>query len=118
MSALVSLVMPVWRPRPGWLREAVVSALQEHACQIELIVVDDACEEPVAGLLAGIEDPRLRVLRIEHAGPYGARNAGIAAARGTLCASSTPMTSSSRTAPAACWRSPASAETRSPTEPR
>lgn len=83
MSALVSLVMPVWRPRPEWLQQAVTSALDEHACAIELIVVDDACEQPVAELLAGIEDPRLRVLRIAHAGPYEARNAGIAVARGT-----------------------------------
>ncbi|MEA2219188.1 MAG: hypothetical protein QOJ35_1814 [Solirubrobacteraceae bacterium] len=83
MSALVSIVMPVWRPRPQWLRAAVASALQERGCEIELIVVDDACEQPVAELLADIDDPRLRVLRIEHAGAYGARNAGIAAARGT-----------------------------------
>ena len=39
MSALVSLVMPVWRPRPEWLQQAVTSALDEHACAIELIVV-------------------------------------------------------------------------------
>ena len=69
MSTLVSLVMPVWRPRPDWLHQAVANALDEHACAIELIVVDDACEQPVAELLADIEDPRLRVLRIAHAGP-------------------------------------------------
>lgn len=83
MSALVSLVMPVWQPHPEWLIEAVTSALAEHDCEIELIVVDDGCEPPVAPLLGQIDDPRLRVLRVAHAGPYAARNAGIAHARGT-----------------------------------
>lgn len=82
MTALVSLVMPVWRPRREWLHEAVGSALDEHACDLELIVVDDGNEQPVAELLGDVEDDRLRLLRVEHAGPYAARNAGLAAARG------------------------------------
>jgi glycosyltransferase involved in cell wall biosynthesis len=82
VSALVSLVMPAWRPRRDWLLTAVASALDEHACDVELIVVDDGNEQPVAELLAGIDDERLRVLRIEHAGPYAARNAGLRVARG------------------------------------
>jgi glycosyltransferase involved in cell wall biosynthesis len=80
----VSLIMPVWRPRSDWLHAAVASALEENACEIELVVVDDGTEEPVAGLLAGIDDPRLRVLEVEHAGPYAARNAGIAASSGAF----------------------------------
>ena len=82
MSALVTLIMPTWRPRPDWLHEAVASALDEQACDVELIVVDDGNERPVAELLADVEDPRLRVMRIEHAGPYAARNAALAVARG------------------------------------
>jgi len=82
MTPVVSIIMPAWRPHPDWLREAVTSVLAEDACDIELIVVDDGCPEPVAPLLQTIDDPRLRVLRIEHAGPYGARNAAIAQARG------------------------------------
>ena len=82
MSRLVSLVMPVWRPRRAWLRAAIARALNEPACELELIVVDDGNEQPVAMLLDDIDDPRLRILRIDHAGPYAARNAGIAAAHG------------------------------------
>ena len=82
MSQLVSLIMPAWRPRSDWLHEAVASALDEQACEIELIVVDDGNEQPVAELLADVADPRLRVMRIEHAGPYAARNAALAEARG------------------------------------
>lgn len=80
----VSLIMPVWRPRREWLREAVASALAERDCDLELIVVDDGSDEPVEPLLADTDDARLRVIRIEHAGPYAARNAGIAAARGAF----------------------------------
>lgn len=82
MSARVSLVMPVWRPREDWLHEAVASALDEHACDVELIVVDDGNERLVSRLLADVDDARLRVVRAEHGGPYAARNAGLAVARG------------------------------------
>jgi glycosyltransferase involved in cell wall biosynthesis len=79
----VSLIMPAWRPRADWLVEAVSSALDERTAEIELIVVDDGSEEPVAPLLADVDDPRLQVIRVEHAGPYAARNAGIAQAHGS-----------------------------------
>ena len=74
--------MPVWRPRPDWLREAVAGALDERGCDLELIVVDDGNEQPVADLLSDVRDPRLRVMRIEHAGPYAARNKALAVAGG------------------------------------
>jgi GT2 family glycosyltransferase len=78
----VSLMMPVWNPRPEWLREAVASALGQRGCSLELIVVDDGCPVPVSTLLEGFADPRLRVIRCAHRGQAAARNTGIAAARG------------------------------------
>lgn len=80
---LVSLIMPVWRPRAAWLREAVTSALEQREVDTELIVVDDGNPEPVAQLLSDGADEHVRILRVEHGGPAHARNAGIAAARGT-----------------------------------
>lgn len=80
----VSLIMPAWRPRADWLKVAVRSALDEDAAAIELIVVDDGSEPPVATLLEGIADPRLRVVRVEHRGPYAARDAGIEVAGGAF----------------------------------
>jgi len=80
----VSLIMPAWRPRPEWLRQAVGSALDERGCELELLVVDDGSPEPVETMLVELDDPRLRILRIEHAGPYGARDAGIAEAQGAF----------------------------------
>ncbi len=79
---MVSLVMPVWRPHPAWFPAAVRSALGERGCEVELIVVDDGNPEPVADLLGEIDDPRLRLIRVEHGGVSAARNAGIDAARG------------------------------------
>lgn len=76
--------MAAWRPDPGWLHEAVRSALDDHGCPIELVVVDDGSPEPVADLLSDVTDPRLRVVRIDHGGTAAARNAGIAHARGRM----------------------------------
>lgn len=81
---LISLVMPAWRPRPDWLLAAVRSALDQRGCRIELVVVDDGSPSPVAEALASVDDPRIRVLCIEHGGVSRARNAGVEAARGDL----------------------------------
>lgn len=82
MTPDVSLVMPAWRPRPDWLRAAVTSALDEAECDLELLVVDDGSDQPVAPLLAEVGDSRLRVMRVEHGGPYAARNAALREVRG------------------------------------
>jgi glycosyl transferase family 2 len=81
---LVSMIMPVWRPKREWLLQAVGSALGQRDCELELIVVDDGTGERVESLLSGLEDPRLQILRIPHGGPCRARNTGIAAAQGDL----------------------------------
>lgn len=74
--------MAVWRPRRDWLLEAVHGALGQRDCKLELVVVDDGSEEPVESLLAGVEDERLRIVRVEHGGVSLARNAGRAVAQG------------------------------------
>jgi len=80
---LVTLIMPVWKPQREWLLQAVTSALDEPSCNIELLVVDDGCVEPVEPMLRTVRDERLRVIRVEHGGAYAARNAGLREARGT-----------------------------------
>jgi glycosyltransferase involved in cell wall biosynthesis len=85
MSApLVSLVMPVWRPRRDWLLQAVRSALAQRDCKLELIVVDDGNPEPLDELLAEVRHPALRLVRAPHGGPSEARNVGVREARGRL----------------------------------
>ena len=78
----VSLMMPAWRPNVAWLRDAVASALGQEGCDLELIVVDDGNDQPIADLLADVRDPRLRHVRVDHGGLSRARTAGQAAARG------------------------------------
>ena len=75
--------MPVWSPRPEWLRAGVESALAQTGCAVELIVVDDGCEPPVAEYLSDVEDERLRIVRVPHGRVSRARNAGIEVARGS-----------------------------------
>lgn len=75
----VSLVMPVWRPNPDWFPLAVESALSEDI-DIEVILVDDGNDSPVA---VPVDDDRVRIVRAAHRGPYGARDEGLAVARGT-----------------------------------
>lgn len=54
---------------------------------VELLVVDDCSTDDSASLLAAIDDPRLRVIRLDaNRGAAGARNAGIRQARGELVA--------------------------------
>lgn len=77
----VSLIMTAWEPRRDWLVEAVDSALGQRDVQIELILVDDGCPEPVEELLDR-RDPRLRQFRVAHGGVSRARNKGIEEARG------------------------------------
>jgi glycosyltransferase involved in cell wall biosynthesis len=78
----VSLLLAAHNPQPAWLRAALLSALSQSGCSIELVLVDDGSIEPVAALVSDLEDPRLRVVRVAHGGLGAARNAGIAASRG------------------------------------
>ncbi|MBA3844460.1 MAG: glycosyltransferase [Actinobacteria bacterium] len=84
MAPEVTLTMAAWQVEPRWFLEAVESALGQRGCDLELIVVDDGSPDPVQEVLIGIDDPRLRVVRIEHGGTAAARNAGIAHAQGRL----------------------------------
>jgi glycosyltransferase involved in cell wall biosynthesis len=74
--------MPVWRPRVDWLRQAIESVLAENRCDLELILVDDGNDQPIAALLTDVQDPRLRIMRVDHCGPYAARNAALRQAGG------------------------------------
>lgn len=71
----VSVVIPT-RDRPQWLPRAVASATGQTEVRIEVIVVDDGSQGPVA-----VDAPGVRVLRHERPlGVAAARNAGVAAA--------------------------------------
>lgn len=84
MKPQVSVVMPCFNAAP-YVEQAVRSALDQTFSDSELIVIDDGStdgsEAIVQRLQAQYRD-RLVLLRTAHAGPYPARNAGLARARG------------------------------------
>lgn len=61
------------------LGQSVESALGQTLADLEVIVVDDGSDTPVADVLAAIHDPRLRLIRHQ-------RNRGVSAARNTALA--------------------------------
>jgi len=83
-DALVSFVVPVYNVRDE-LGECLDSILSQTG-DFEVIAVDDASPDDSGEILDDYAraDPRIRVLHLsENVGLGGARNAGLAAARGT-----------------------------------
>lgn len=87
MSApLVSVVMPAWNAA-GFIHEGIASVLAQTLADFELVVVDDASTDDTAAVVQAIGDPRIVLLRLAtNSGAVGARNAGIAIARGRYIA--------------------------------
>jgi O-antigen biosynthesis protein len=68
------------------LRRAIDSILSQHLSELELIVVDDGSEDATPDLVAGIDDPRVRHLRLPHVGISRSLNAGLREASATVVA--------------------------------
>jgi glycosyltransferase involved in cell wall biosynthesis len=83
---LVSVIIPTYN-RVSLLCEAIESVRRQTYRSWELIVVVDGSTDETDGVLAGIADARLRVVRLDHCGQPGrVRNAGLAEARGAYVA--------------------------------
>jgi GT2 family glycosyltransferase len=86
-APLVSIVMPV-RNRPELVAAAVASIQKQSYGSWELLVVDDGSTDSTPDVLRALAeaDPRVRpFLELRH-GVSGARNIGLAAARGSYAA--------------------------------
>ena len=81
----VSVVMAV-RNGAAWVAEAIGSVLGQTDGDHELIVVDDGSTDATADVLAGVADPRLRVIRQDAAGLTRALNRALGLARAELIA--------------------------------
>ena len=81
----VSVITSAYNVAP-YIRESVLSALQQTYSDLELIVIDDGSTDGTLDRLQDITDPRLRVLKRPHQGQPAAMNAGIAEARGEYIA--------------------------------
>lgn len=85
-APFVTAVIPAFNRAPS-IRAAVESVLGQTFRDFELIVVDDGSSDGTAEALAGIADPRLRlVVHPQNRGVSAARNTGIREARGTWVA--------------------------------
>lgn len=78
----VSVVIPAYN-RAATIVAAIASVLRQTVAEFELVVVDDGSSDGTAEAAETVTDPRLRVVRLaENRGAAGARNAGVAEARG------------------------------------
>ncbi len=84
-DTLVSVILPT-RDRAALLPAALDSVRAQTHERWELLVVDDGSVDATPELLAGLDDPRIRVVSGAGAGPAAARNLGLAAARGAIVA--------------------------------
>jgi hypothetical protein len=83
---LVSVVIPTFR-RPDMVVRAVATALAQTVRELEVIVVVDGRDEETCRALGRVDDSRLRtVVPAKGLGSAGARNRGVAEARGRFVA--------------------------------
>jgi glycosyltransferase involved in cell wall biosynthesis len=81
-SPFFSVIIPTHN-RAGLLEQALQSVLEQTFTDFEVIVVDDHSTDDTQARLARYDDPRLTYFLNDHSrGGAGARNAGIARAKG------------------------------------
>jgi glycosyltransferase involved in cell wall biosynthesis len=76
----ISIIMPVWNGEK-YLAAAVDSLLAQTYTDFELLVIDDGSTDRTPEILRSYADPRLRVLRLDHAGIVVALNHGLSQAK-------------------------------------
>lgn len=85
-SPCLSVILPTHN-RVATLGRAICSVLGQSFRDLELIVIDDGSTDETGKLLAGINDPRIRVVhQAQRQGAAHARNEGIRASRSHLIA--------------------------------
>ena len=82
---LVSVVIPIYNTEK-YVAEALKSVLQQTYTNIEILCVDDGGQDDSYDIVKRHDDPRIRVIRQTNRGLSGARNTGIAHARGEFVA--------------------------------
>ena len=79
----VSIIVPAYNTL-STLPETVASLLAQTYTDFEIIIVDDGSSDGTAQWMMAQDDPRIRLVRQLNRGLAGARNGGIAAAKGDL----------------------------------
>jgi glycosyltransferase involved in cell wall biosynthesis len=79
-----TVMMPAYNSH-ATIATSVESVLAQTVQDLELIVVDNASSPPIGDALAGLRDPRLRIVRNRHnLGTPGGRNTALRSARAPL----------------------------------
>src|SRR5262245_36445896 len=83
----VTVLMAVYKPYGPYLRQAVESVLAQTFGDFELLIVEDPSNISAAEMLAGLEDPRIRIHRNDASlGLADSLNVGLKLARAPLIA--------------------------------
>ena len=83
MTALVSIIMPVYNGEP-FLADAIQSVVEQTYPEWELIVVDDGSTDATAQIVAAVDDARITYIRQPNQGQAAALNRGLDRARGAF----------------------------------
>jgi glycosyltransferase involved in cell wall biosynthesis len=78
----IAIVIPAFNVAP-FLRETILSVLEQTHTDWTLIVVDDGSTDATAEIATAIPDPRIHLIRQTNAGVSAARNRGIQHAEAT-----------------------------------
>ena len=81
----VSIIMPVYNVE-SFVAEAVQSVLNQTFQDFELLIVDDGGSDNSLAICEAFSDPRISIIKQRNRGLAGARNTGIARARGDYVA--------------------------------
>jgi len=83
----VSVIVPTFNSAE-YIKETLLSILNEGFEEMEIVVVDDASTDNTAKIVGSIGSPKIRFIRLpeHHGGPSRARNVGVAASRGKYIA--------------------------------
>ncbi len=84
-SPTVSVIIPAY-DAARWLREAIVSVLNQNFQDFEIVVVDDGSTDDTRQIVESFTDSRLRYIYQPNRGLSAARNTGIRAALGRYIA--------------------------------
>ncbi len=78
----VSIIIAAWNAE-RFIGLALTAAMAQQGVSLEVIVADDASIDGTGAVVAQVDDPRVRYIRLpQNQGPAGARNAAFEAARG------------------------------------
>ena len=84
-APLVSVVMPVYRPEPRYLRAAIQSILDQTFSDLELIIVEDPSEQSGRAIVESFDDARIRyILNPTRTSLVQQHNAGMHRVRGAF----------------------------------